>query len=733
MSQTRRPTLARDSGRTLVGSVVSNLCNVLVILVIARTLGIGAVGQYTLAFAVRAILLLVCGLGMRTSMTRFVAAHLAHDEPGAVRGSALLGVLVPVGFSLAVAIGWFALAEPLATSAFGNPDLVVPMRVFAASLPFFVAMNTALAATQGFSDLRAYTWVGQVLEPALRLVLTAGLLLLGGGIVAASAALLVASVVTGVLAVLALVRMVARLPRAPLSYPGRELVSFGATSWVASMATQGLLWADVVILGVLVSDEQVGAYQVAARVVLVAMVVITSLTAAMAPRIASTWERGDVAATSDAYVGVVLWSARLTLPLLAGLVAVPAAVLHVFGSDFGDATTVVVLLAVGAVAEIAGAPSAVVLNYIGRNRLNMVINVAALVFNIGLNVAVIPVLGIEGAAGVWALTLVLGAVVRVVVVRRVAIDRWPWSAQLLAAIAGAAVASVVAFAAAQVLPDIVAVRLLVASVLVIGTYLLVVVGTGLTRAERGIVSREISLRWPGLRRARVRWQLRGATVVHDEILLDELISPFRVDVLARAELFQQARAHADLLREDEAAFLALVREGPYGVWFEEVLVHRGHVPGDDAAALERTFRSIVRSSLQLLERYDRLGRQALGKVTVTRVPAGTPVGEWTLGEDRWVLLDGGHRMALAVVEGVQSIGPDDYLVVEGEVPPNNTERLLSSGRTDDREGLAFLACGLVAPEERDQVQSWADLIEHLRVPDNRGPVSAWRLSPVSRT
>ncbi len=732
MSAARRPSLARDSGRTLVGAIVSNACNVLVILVIARALGIAAIGIYTLAFALRALLLLVCGLGMRASMTRFVAAHLARKDVGGVRGSVLLGVAVPFGFSLLVMVGWIAVAEPLAVSLFDEPRLVVPMRLFALSLPLVVVIDTALAATQGFSDLRAYVWVGQVIEPGVRLALTAVLLLLGGGIVAASMALVAASALAAVLAIVALTRMLARLPAAPATYPARELASFAATSWVASMATQGLLWADVVILGILVTAEEVGAYQVAARVVLVAMVVITAFTAAMAPRIASAWEHGNVAEMTTRYVGIVLWSARLTWPLLAAVVAVPSAVLHVFGNDFGDATTVILVLSVGAAAEVVGAPSSVLLNQIGRNRLNMVINVSALVVNVGLNFAVIPVWGIEGAATVWAFTMVAGAIVRVIAVRRVATGRWPWGRQMQGALAGALLAAAAASGLGRLLPDVIIVQLLAAGVVVATVFGLVVVSIGLNRRERDELSRQVSLQLPTLRRWRVQWQHRHALTSDGEIALDELISPFRADVLARAELFRLARELPDLRRDDEPAFLARARAGAYGVWFEEVLVHRGHVPGGDPATVDRAFRSIVRASLQLLDRQERLGRAALGKVSVTRVPAGTELGGWALAEDRWVLLDGGHRMGLALLDGVQSLGPGDYVVVPGATPPNNTERLLDSGRLDEAEALAFLARGLVAPERRDEVGSWDDLLDLLVCPANRVALEAWSRTVVSR-
>lgn len=710
----------------MVGSVVSNACNVLVILVLARLLGGAEVGQYTIAFAVRALLLLLCGLGMRTALTRFVAHYLAHGQPGTVHGSVRTGLLLPGLLAVGVAGLWMLLAEPMATHVFQDPSLTLPLQLFALSLPFFVVTDTALAATQGFQTMRAYTWVGQVLEPTLRLVLTTAAVLLGGGIVGASWALLLSSVVSSLAALAALNRLLGTLVDEHRRTPWRELASFAALSWVASMATQGLLWADVVILGAMVSAGEVGAYQVAARVVLIAMFVITPLTASMAPRIAHAWAHEDRALVTSRYSAVVLWTSRLSFPLLAGLLAVPSALLNVFGDDFGGANAVILILAVGAIAEAVGAPSSVLLNQIGRNRLNMVVNVSALTLNITLNVVLIPVYGIEGSAVAWAVTLVAGAAVRIVLVRRVATDRWPFSRPF----AVAAVAAVLAWGAGAAvtvpLSDAPWVELLVAAPTVLVVYLGAQLALGgLAREERTALSRTISLRLPFLRRWVLGWRQRGAHGEGADLVIDEIVAPYRFDVWARADLFRLAREHAELRRCDPAAFLALAGESRYRDWFDHVLVPRGHVPGQPGAAQERAFRDIVTASLQLMDRHDRHGRESLGRVSVALVPAGTDVGGWTLAEDRWALLDGGHRTALALLAGQTTLKPGDYVVERGVLPPNNTRALLEAGVVEPREALAFLARGL-APAGGVAPGSWEELCERIDDPAQRAAVAAWQ-------
>lgn len=724
VSAPTRPSLAQDSSWALAGSIVSNISNVLIVILLARFLGGEAVGQYTVAFAFRAILVLVCGLGMRAAMTRFVAAYIARGDAAVVRGSIVLGLATPLALSTLVATVWFLAAGTLAESVFKDPELAVPMQLFALSLPFAVLLDNALAATQGFLTMRPYTLIGQILDPGLRIVLTAGLLIAGGGVVAVSIALPVASGVAAVLAVVALKGLTAHQPSESVTLPWRELASFASLSWVASMATQGLLWADILVLGVLVSSVDVGVYQVAARVVLIATFCITPLTASMAARVASHWELGDREGVSDRYLSVVLWCSRLSFPILAGVIAVPDAVLGVFGGEFLDGRTVVLILAVGAIAEAIGAPSSVLLNQIGRNRLNMTFNVAALVLNIGLNILLVPIMGIEGAAVAWGVTLILGGAVRIVAVHRVATAHWPFSREFFAASAAAIAAFLVAKTAVELLSLNPVAELFVAGYLIVLVYLAVVWKCGLTRVERDQAVRALTLRVPGLRWALTRWRLRGSQTGDGDLDIATLVSPFRSDILARMELFRFAREFPDLRVDDFESFLDLAYAGAYGDWFEEILVHRNGVGGASASSQRSIFRAIVSASLQLLDRYDALGPDSFGPVTVTRVRAGTDLGGWSLGRDRYVLLDGGHRVSLSMLGGREVLPSTAYVVVEDVLPPNNTARMIKSGRLAPQDAVSFLAMGLVHPADRDKVETWEDLLS-LVDPADRQSMSQW--------
>ena len=258
-----------------------------------------------------------------------------------------------------------------------------------------------------------FALISLIFEPAFRVVLTVALLALDYGLEGAMVALLVTNVVAAVLAAVALRRLTGELTDPP-RYVLRELFSFSAVSWAASLAGTGLVWADTIILGIYRSAREVGVYSVATRLTLLATVVLSALTSAFAPQIADLYRRGNLDRLSSLYRVVTSWILRLSLPAFVVLVVFPKPLLRIFGPGFAAGAAVTVILAAGQLFDVATGPTGYMLVMSGRPILTMANNLCALVLNIGLNVYLIPRYGIRGAAVAWALSIALINVAKVV-------------------------------------------------------------------------------------------------------------------------------------------------------------------------------------------------------------------------------------------------------------------------------------------------------------------------------
>jgi O-antigen/teichoic acid export membrane protein len=720
--------LATDGRRSITGAVISNAATFVVALLIARLSGEALLGGFAILFALRAITALVCGLGMRIAMTKFVAASRARADHAELRGAVRIGVGATLCAAVLAGAALALLAPVLAEQVFDDPSMTGPLRIVALSLPFAVLQDVTLAATQGFQSMRAFTRIGMILEPLCRLTFATISLLAGWDLMGLAGALLAASMIGGLTGALVLSRRVRSLPAADPLHPWRRLASFAGVSWVASMATQGILWVDVILLGAMVAASEVGIYQVATRAVVACMIVVTPLTAAMAPRIAHHWELHDLSQLSGSYGYVLRWTWRLTIIPLAIVFGAPAAVLAVFGPGFSEGVVVILILSSGALIEALAAPSAVLLNQTGHNRLNMRINLSALVGNIALNLALIPTMGIAGAALAWLLTMLVPGLVRITVVRRLVTHEWPLRRPHLASLVAAVTAVLLirlltATTSLDPLPT-----LALAGAIVALVYPVVVLKGGLTREERKVVRsaavrarRGLLVRVPVLRRWVNRWRVRRLRPGTEPIPVDELLSPHRSDILARIAVFDLAAEHRDILDTEE--FFELASQSAYGVWFRTIVVPGLGLAGVSEQEQAALFRQAVSRATHVFASFEANGFDTQHPITVTRVPAGAEIAGRALAEDRWLPVDGNHRLALLVRSGQSHIEVDQYVIDPDGDRRHNTAMMRDALGQSEREAIEFLARGLCRPGSL--AITWAGLLDDLAVPENRSYLERW--------
>jgi O-antigen/teichoic acid export membrane protein len=427
--------MARGSGLNLVGSTGKYVALLGVTLLLAHRLDPGDVGRYAQAIALLAVLETLSLSGAFAALRRFVAVHVADQDHGALRGTVRLGLGLSTVSSVLLGIGLYVAAPWLAEDVLRDAQLLVPVRFAAVTLPFATYANAALAATQGFRTMRPSAYIGLILEPCLRLVLT-GLLVGPMGLNGAMVALLTGYAVAAALAAVALRRLIGPARERP-TYNPRQLLGFSMVNWMSTLAATGLLWVDTLLLGVFLSSEDVGLYNVATRLVTMATFIMPAVNSAFAPRIADLHHRGRTDSLRRVYAVAASWNVRLTVPVFAVLLAFPGELLSLFGKEFATAASVTVLLAIGKFIVAATGPCGLMLDMSGRPASNMANNTAGLVSNVLLNLWWIPKYGIVGSAAAWALSLAVVNLARIVEVWRL-MDMLPFDmASLKGVVAGA--------------------------------------------------------------------------------------------------------------------------------------------------------------------------------------------------------------------------------------------------------------------------------------------------------
>lgn len=448
LPEERRPEvveLTRGGGRNLLGAAFNQILKLGITFLLARLLGRQQAGIYYQVYAFLAFLGLVSAGGFLVSLTRFVAVHRAEGDDGAVRGTVRVGVAVSTGAAAILGAALYLSSSWLASAPFHDMRLATPLRIVALALVPTVLTDAVLAATRGFRTMRPYASINLVFEPSCRIVLTVALLAAGWGLEGALIALLVTNTIAAVLACMAL-RSLMSVTRGARRHALREILGFSVKSLVSTLADNALLWADVVLLGILAGAADVGVYVIATRLTLLATLGVGPISTALAPRITDLYQRGLRDSLQATYALVTAWMVRMALPGFVMLLLFPKQLLALFGTSFTTGVSVTIILACAQLLRMVMGPSGDMLLMSGHATIVMVTDVAGLVVNVALNLWLIPRYGITGAAIAWAVEILListASFVQVLWIMRMA----PFGAGLAKGAAAASAAFVAALLA----------------------------------------------------------------------------------------------------------------------------------------------------------------------------------------------------------------------------------------------------------------------------------------------
>ncbi len=423
--------MLRDSMKAAISLVAPAATYFLIRLHVGRVLGEDALGIYSLVWAVYSFALLAATLGMGSGLTRY-AAQLG-GSPSRQSRILIVGLLQTVVTALLAAIVLIAVAQPMSTLVFGVEALAVLLQYAAVALPGAAVGKAVLGFLNGRRKFGTYALVSVAQNVAVVLCSLA-CIESGLGIRGATIGLLAPASAVG-LASLGSLRSAIRLGIKSLhAVPfSRSLFTFGLLVTLTNGVGLVQGYTDTLMIGAYLGEREVGAYTAALLALQLTAFAGHAVQISTTPRIAAQWRRGaieDMCNTIDhalndmtAVVLPLAFSLALGSKLLVGFV---------FGDGFDNATSTLTLLMPGAAAIGIWSAVGTVLSSTGHVRTALRLSLLSAGVNVLLNAALIPALGIRGAAMATSTSLILGCTLEAYVVQKRLGVRLRWTQPALA-------------------------------------------------------------------------------------------------------------------------------------------------------------------------------------------------------------------------------------------------------------------------------------------------------------
>jgi len=383
----------RLAGTTLVyflSKVGASAIGFLATLYFARTLGASTLGVFYVVVALLAWARIPMN-AINSAVTKRVSEEVSDGEFMAA------GLLVSASIFATVAVGFYAF-ESTINQFIGAPLMEYALLLFGAQVFFY----WAVACLKGQARVGRAGLYG-LLEQAVRAVVQVLLVLAGFRALGLVGGMAISFAVAGIGVLLSFDRGLTRPRREHFT----RLFSFAQYSWLGNLKLKTFVWMDTIVLNFFVASALIGVYEISWNLAGFLVIVSNSIGQTLFPEISrlATEDRYDeirsLLQEALAYSGIFL------IPGFFGALVLGPELLGVYGGEFQQGATVLLILILARTFDSYASQFNSVINSIDRPDVAFRINVVYVAVNLSLNVGLVFLYGMEGAAVATAVSAVL--------------------------------------------------------------------------------------------------------------------------------------------------------------------------------------------------------------------------------------------------------------------------------------------------------------------------------------
>lgn len=400
-----------------ISIATASLAHFILRIVLGRELGPEGLGVYTLAFTIYLLGMQFAAFGIGSALTKYVAEFL--EDKVAIRNYVSSGMTSSVITGGLMGVVLFLLAPYIAISFFHVPELEPLIQLTAICYPFIAIQKAVLGTLNGFRRMHLYALLNIIQNVAVVAASIALVLLFEMGVMGAVIGFVGPTILVSALCPILI----------------RDCMGFGASLWniPALRATTifgfyvvlgnsiGFLntQIDSIMIGYYLNPVEVGIYAVTVLLAQTLTLIPSAVQRVTAPATATLYGKGDIGA-----IRKIIYSTMKKAFLVSAAIAL---VLVIFGQffislfftpEFLPAYIPLLVLLVGHTIFAPFMAIGSTLASIGKVNIPFKIHSICGVLNIVLNILLIPLFGIMGAAASTTITHIANFVIHMAVIER---------------------------------------------------------------------------------------------------------------------------------------------------------------------------------------------------------------------------------------------------------------------------------------------------------------------------
>ena len=413
--------LLRGSGISFILRFGGLAIGYLLTLVIAHLFGAEGLGEYVLAITILRMFTLFAKLGLDTTSIRFVAAFASQKKWTSISFFRKQVMLILSVTSVIFSLMMYLFASPIADLIQTNYRYIQLSAFFVLPMAFFMVNYESLRGLKRILEFSFFYRVSQGLFTIISIIILYYFF-------SKNADIPIYAYLTSVFIVSVLSFFSFRYCL-NLKYKGEEsaikeiksysnLLKISIPLMFAQSVQFLMSFTDKLMLGNMATTEEVGVYHTAFKLSMFAAVALMSINSIASPKFAEMFADNNLIGLQKVVrqsTKMIFWT---SIPLVIIFFLFPEFLLGLFGEEFKVGVTAFVFLSCGRLFSSFSGSVGNILQMTGNQDILAKILFIAAILNILLNLYLIPIYGIEGAAFASMLSLVFWNSAMIVAVKR---------------------------------------------------------------------------------------------------------------------------------------------------------------------------------------------------------------------------------------------------------------------------------------------------------------------------
>jgi stage V sporulation protein B len=402
---------AFDVGITFIASIVSMLFGFLITVLLGRYLGADDLGLYRMVSTLQIIAMLFAAVGIPAAVIKYVAEDKEDRKKinSIVSSGVITSLLLGIIFSVL-----FYVSSGIFEELFKMQGLSSLLKILSPVFPFTLVGGVLLGFLNGLREMKKYG-SATIIQSVLMIIVSVLLIYLGFGVAGVIIGVVLASV-GWCLYLLLITRNYFDVTFEGYASNTKEMLKFGVQIFAANAINLVNYQADIVMIGYFLTATDVGYYAVAVGLSRFFWLIPQAVQAITYPATSEYWSKNNQSALQVMIDKSMKYTACALFPIGLGIGFFANEVITlIYGDAFIHAVLPLQILVVGTVVygvvrAIGGSATAM-----GRPDIGLKIVGISATTNIALNILLIPIYGISGAAVATTVSLLVSSLLGTVV------------------------------------------------------------------------------------------------------------------------------------------------------------------------------------------------------------------------------------------------------------------------------------------------------------------------------